>query len=199
MNIGEIKRYVNNGLEPLNKLIDSLREGLLDESSDNSLISVQKKMYSEIQQIKSKIANVGGDYYYMPDDGTGELIDSFEVYSNQNWEYLGQLLPKYNGMVSIRNKNEVNNVVLIDLFSTFANYQYGTDSSIKNFNLASTILQKRNASNPPIMNTFYPVIKGIGSTIDFPVLSGIPVFVYGYVDSSGKFFEVEMRARKVAK
>lgn len=43
MNIGEIKRYVNNGLEPLNKIIDNLRAGLLDESSDNSLISVQKK------------------------------------------------------------------------------------------------------------------------------------------------------------
>lgn len=43
MNIGQIKRFVNNGLTPINSLIDDFRAAVTDENNENSLISVQKK------------------------------------------------------------------------------------------------------------------------------------------------------------
>lgn len=39
MNLGEIKRFVNNGLEPLNKLIGSFS----DDETINSIFGLQKK------------------------------------------------------------------------------------------------------------------------------------------------------------
>lgn len=50
MNLGEIKRFVNDGLEPLNKLIGSFS----DDETINSVFGLQKKILTGLDTIKTK-------------------------------------------------------------------------------------------------------------------------------------------------
>lgn len=157
-------------------------------------------MYNEIQLIKEKVSNIGGDYYYVPDDGTGELVDRFEIINNSNYSFLGFLTPKYNGLVTIKNENNIRQIIPVDLFSTFSNYQYGSGSSINNYNVANSVLNKGDISNPSVLGVFYPIINQNSAGV-FPVMAGVPVFIYTYMGSNtgAHNFTVEMRAKKVAK
>lgn len=157
-------------------------------------------MYNEIQLIKEKVFNIGGDYYYVPDDGTGELVDGFTVYNGSNYSFLGLLTPKYNGLVTIKNENTMRQIIPVDLFSTFSNYQYGSGSSINNYDTANNVLNKNDISNPSVLGVFYPIISRNSAGI-FPVMAGVPVFIYTYMGSNAgaDIFTVEMRAKKVAK
>lgn len=106
MNIGQIKRFVNNGLTPINSLIDDFRAAVTDENNENSLISVQKKMYTDllagINSIKNSLNSIGGDYYYKP--STTLLYSSiFNYQGDYDTLYKAfEWYPKYNGIVNLR-------------------------------------------------------------------------------------------------
>lgn len=155
-------------------------------------------MYQEIQQIKEKVSNIGGDFYYLPDEGTGELIDSFSVTvpSGSGYWYLGQLYPRYNGMVKISSLNNTEGY-LIDLYTVnqwFLTGAYNSGASYA-ISIAQKVLSKENITNGNSLLYTFPRV--ISTPIEIPVHAGIPIYLYGTANSLQQSFE--MRAKKVAK
>lgn len=113
MNVGQIKRFVNDGLVPVNRLIGSPS----DTENNNTVYGLQKKILTGISDVKDSIAEVkeivstGSDGYYLPSNSeTDKLFSGYggtvtyipkksnTVRAGGCWAFI----PKYDGVVQVK-------------------------------------------------------------------------------------------------
>lgn len=169
MNVGQIKRFVNDGLVPVNRLIGSPS----DTDSSNTIYGLQKKILTNIGDVKDGIAEVkeivsaGNDGYYLPSDSeTDKLFSGYGV-NRQSLPATSNVVraggcwaftPKYSGVLTFRIiRGEADKIVLLNtanLFSTtLTGFNVSTGIAVyeKSFNLYLDAL--KNTADVQISNT----------------------------------------------